>query len=189
MGFLPDSYEAPAGSNKYMKFKDGNNEFRVLGNSIVGMELWINKKPVRHLMSQPFTRDELEQADTNDDGSVRRPKHFWAFPVIDMVDSTVKVLEVTQKSVQDALRVYVEDSDWGDPKEYNVLVKRGGSGLETSYNVIAKPKKELSPDEKVSWEDVKKKGFDVKELFTSGDPFSPVTKKSDEINIDDIPFN
>ena len=187
MGFLPDSYEAPAG--KYMKFKDGNNEFRVVGNSIVGMELWINKKAVRRIMSKPFTRDELEQADVNKDGSLSTPKHFWAFPVIDMADSTVKVLEVTQKSIQDALRVYVEDKDWGDPKQYNVLVKRGGSGLETSYSVIVKPKKELGNDEQQAWEDVKKKGFDIKELLTSGDPFIPVPKKSDEISIDDIPFN
>ena len=187
MGFLPDKYEAPSSTGKYMKLKDGANEFRVLGSSIVGMELWIAKKPVRHAMDNHFTRDELEQADTNKDGSVRRPKHFWAFPVIDMVDSTVKVLELTQKSVQDAMRVYIEDADWGDPKNYNISIKREGSDLETSYNVIAKPAKPLSSEQSAAWEEVKKNGFDLNELFTAGDPFSPA-KKVDEILIDDLPF-
>ena len=191
MPFLPSNYEAPSSTGKYMKLKDGSNEFRVLDSSIVGMELWMNKKPVRHAMHDHFTREELEQADTNEDGSVRRPKHFWAFPVIDMADSTVKILEVTQKGIQDAIAIYDQDADWGDPKNYDLLIKREGSGLETSYSVIAKPAKSLSDVQKKMWNDVTEKGFDLHELFVSGDPFTPASKPQNslqEINIDDIPF-
>ena len=187
MPFLPSNYEAPSSTGKYMKLKDGSNEFRVLDSSIVGMELWMNKKPVRHAMHDHFTRDELEQADTNEDGSVRRQKHFWAFPVIDMADSTVKILEVTQKGIQDAMRLYVEDADWGDPTQYNIAIKREGNGLETSYTTIAKPAKPLSDAQKAVWEEAKKRGFELNELFIGGDPFNP-TKKVEAISIDEIPF-
>ena len=191
MGFLPENYTPPSASGKYMKLKDGENRFRVLDKAIVGNELWVNHKPVRKPMNEKFTTDELEQADTNEDGSVRRPKHFWAFPVIDMADSTVKILEVTQKGIQDAIAIYDQDADWGDPKNYDLLIKREGSGLETSYSVIAKPAKSLSDVQKKMWNDVTEKGFDLHELFVSGDPFTPASKPQSslqEINIDDIPF-
>lgn len=189
MSFLPTDYEAPAGNNRYMKFKDGDNRFRVLDSAIVGNELWINKKPVRKRMTDPFTRDQLESADTDREGNPSRAKHFWAFPVIDSSDSTVKILEITQRSVQDALRVIVQDPDWGSPTGYDLLVKREGSGIETSYSVNPKPAKPLSDAQKATWDAVVEKGFDLDELFISGDPFTPHLKTSvEEINIDDIPF-
>ena len=51
MSFLPDEYKAPI--SNYLKFIEGENTFRILGNAIVGYEYWNTKnKPVRS--KEPF---------------------------------------------------------------------------------------------------------------------------------------
>ena len=186
MTFLPPDYEAPAGSSRYMKFKDGDNVFRILDSAVTGMELWINHRPVRKRMSDPFTREELESADPERDGGIGKPKHFWAFPIIDRSDSTVKILEVTQRSVQDGIKGLVDDEDWGDPTKYDIKVSRSVVKERTTYLVSSKPTKSLSEKELEMWNEVKKQGFSLQSLFTGDDPFS--ASKLNEVNIDDIPF-
>lgn len=183
MPFLPPGYEAPASSSRYLKFQDGDNKFRVLGSAIVGYELWINRKPVRKLTAKDFTREDLERADLDQDGNPSRPRHFWAFPVIDYADTSVKILEVTQKTIQDGIQSLVSDEDWGDPKNYDIVVKRQTVDKKTSYNVIAKPAKALNQDQVSAWEQVKQDGFNLEALFDGADPF---TYGVDEIKIDDI---
>ena len=48
--FLPSDYKIPT-TSKYMKFKQGENRFRILTSPIIGWEYWVNtekgRKPVR----------------------------------------------------------------------------------------------------------------------------------------------
>lgn len=193
MPFLPANYEAPTTTGQYMKFHDGENRFRVLGDAIVGNELWINKKPVRKPNNERFTTDELESADTNEDGTPRKQRHFWAFPVFNYELNQVQVLEITQKTVRETMETYARDADWGEPVEYDFVVSRSGKGIETDYNVIAKPAKLLNEEAAKAWVKVQENGFDLDELFKSGDPFAPSKKTTvrpiNEIDISDIPFN
>lgn len=177
-----------------MKLQIGENKFRILSGfgdyAVMGWEYWsADKKPVRTELNNKPGADELE----NSDG--RPAKHFWALPVFDYKESRVKVLEFTQARIQDALQAYAQDSDWGDPTEYDIAINKKGEGLDTEYSVVPKPKKKLDAEIKKAWDEVTALGFNLNELFTSGDPFNPGTITSkreseplpeEEVTIDDI---
>jgi hypothetical protein len=179
-----------------MKFLPGENRFRILSSPILGNELWIAKKPVMKPLDVPFTREELENADTNVDGTPRTPKHFWAMPVLDYKDKAVKVLEITQATIQSAIKDLAADPDWGSPTGYDLVVSRQGEGMNTEYGVIPKPAKPLPDAAKELWDRAVEEGFSLEALFDGGDPFVPeapvpvkaVPAPEEEINIDDIPF-
>lgn len=134
-GFLPDAYEAPKNSGNYMKFQDGANRFRIMGRTIVGWVYWTvtdgKRAPVR-LREQP----DVAPDDIAPDSKV---KHFWAFPVWNYETESIQILEIVQSTIQDAIRTYVDDPDWGDPEGYDLKVARSGKDLETKYQVTTAP--------------------------------------------------
>lgn len=193
--FLPSDYEVPAGNERYLKFKkEGKYRFRVLSPAIVGYELWTNHMPVRKLKNE-FSTDERESADINKNtGKVSQPAHFWMFAV--WHEGTVKILQLNQASIQKQISALVSEEDWGNPMEYDLVVKRDDSGEITQYTVQPAPKKELDSVASAAWKAMTDEGFDLQAIFSGKDPFmtkgheakvvTPVA--TDEINIDDIPF-
>lgn len=73
-------------------------------------------------------------------------------------------MEITQKTIQDAIEAYVENPKWGDPTKYDLVVKATGDGLEREYTTIAEPH---SPAPEA---DIQKINLDA--LFFSEDPFT-----------------
>ena len=167
--FLPEDYHVPQGGN-YMKLMDGDNEFLILGSAVMGFEYWNKEnKPVR-LTERPATLppDIREE----DDGKPAKPKHFWAFPVWNVRDRAVQVLEITQKSVMGALQNLARSDKWGDPiGTYTITISRSGTGFDTEYNTVPNPKGENFSEIMTEWERVKQDGFDISRLFTGDDPF------------------
>jgi hypothetical protein len=179
--FLPEDYNVPAGggNSNYMKFKDGENKFRIMGSPIIGWVWWVDSegnvrakggkpqkgdKPIRVPKDMPITEDKV-----SDIGDV---KHFWAMPVYNYETESIQILEVTQKSIQNALRTYSKDPDWGSPVlAYDILVKRSGEGLETSYEVLPKPAKPLDEGILQLYKDTH---IDLQALFAGGDPFASI---------------
>jgi hypothetical protein len=169
MTFLPDKYQIPDTGAKYMKFKKGDNRFRILSSPILGYEWWVEteegRKPKRVPMDAQISPDEL-------DPSEDPPKHFWAMVVFDYDDEKVKVLEITQKSIMRNLRGLSEDEDWGDPKGdggYDIVVERTGEGFETRYSVKPKPRKKLKSGVMQMYEDMNIK---LEALYKGDDPFA-----------------
>jgi hypothetical protein len=179
MSFLPPNYTVPVSGGQYMKFKQGNNTFRILGDSIVGYEYWVgdegNRKPVRVHKAREISTADVDPKDI---------KHFWAFPVWNYTDEKVQILEITQSTIQTAITELDQNEDWGNIFEYDITVNKTGESMETRYSILPKPKKDMPKEAHMDWLEVQKNGFDLNELFTSGDPFNP--KKNDEINVDDI---
>lgn len=162
--FLPKDYQVPKESSKYMKFKQGANKFRILSSPILGQEAWTNdNKPVRVKMGETMPKDNLK-AD-------RKIKHFWAMPVYNYDENKVQILELTQVSLQEIIRDYAANEDWGTPLAYDLTITKKGEKLDTEYSVIASPKKEPSVIISEMWAEVKIKGFDLTKLFTNEDPF------------------
>lgn len=101
--------------------------------------------------------------------------HFWAMPVYNFNTNRVEVLEVTQKTVQEAIETYAR-SEWGSPLKYNLTVTREGTGRDdTKYTTINGPQSELPPEAQQAWADVQAAGFNILELFKGGEPFEPST--------------
>lgn len=160
--FFPnEDYKIPTTSN-YMKFQEGENSFRVLSSAVIGYEYFNNEnKPIRS--REPF--DETP-ADIKKDGRIN---HFWAFVVYNYEAKRIQILELTQKGIMKTMQSYIKNAKWGNPREYDFIVTRSGSGLDTEYTVAVNPKSEIGGDVMERYQKLK---IDLNALFTGKDPFN-----------------
>lgn len=157
-GFFPDDYTVPSGSGNYMKF-DGESKLRILSDPIFGYIEWVDKKPLRTTMDEgkPETTDPKNP-----------PKHFWAMKVYDYQDKGIKILEITQASVQKAIKALNDDKDWGNPQGYDLKIVKKGEGLKTKYTVTPSNKKPVGKD---ILKLLAEKEINLEALFEGEDPF------------------
>jgi len=163
--FKNEDYKLPVSSN-YMKFLEGDNTFRVMSSAIVGWEYWnTDNKPVRS--PEPF--EEVPQDIKKDkDGNNTRINHFWAFCVWNYEAQKIQVLELTQKGLMKAIKGYVDNKKWGDPKNFDLTVNRTGSGFDTEYQITPNPHSEVLGEIKMAYE---AKTINLDNLFSGQDPF------------------
>ena len=165
--FLPADYEVPVSVGNYMKFQDGENTFRVLSSAITGWEYWNKEnKPVRKAQGWSEVPDDIK---LNADMSPTAIKHFWACIVWNYATNSVQILEITQKTIQTAIKALVKNKKWGDPKGFDISVTRTGENLDTEYSVMPNPHSEI-PQEAV--DSMMKKNINLEALFDGGDPFA-----------------
>jgi stage V sporulation protein SpoVS len=170
--FLPDTYEVPQKSGNYMKLRDGENRFRILTSPILGYEWWEqdgdNRKPVRVRMDEKIVMTaESEKA-----------KHFWAMAVYNYNEEAIQILEITQATIQKAIKALAKDKDWGTPLGYDLVVTRSGKELNTEYTVQPKPAKEL---DKTVADKFKATNIRLEALYEGEDPFAS------EVDVNDMP--
>jgi len=163
--FLPDSYEKPAGTGKYYKLQQGDNRFRIVSSAIVGWEDWSEENDNGKIVRTPI-RTKEKPAQLIDP---KKPaKHFWAFVIWDYADSSLKIMEVTQSTIQDAIFNLHSDANWGDPKNYDLNIKKTGEKMETKYSVMPAPPRPLAPEATKAIAETK---IDLNKLYENGDPF------------------
>lgn len=188
MSFLPVDYKEPVTSS-YMKFEDGDNTFRILGSfeddtAIMGFEYWKNvdgkKKPFRVTRDTSVPITELEELD--DYGQLKMPVFFWALPVWNVQAEKVQILEITQKTIRQAIESLARNKKWGDPKEYDIVVARTKEGGKVSYSVTPDPKEKL--DSKVL-DQYKALNINILALFEGGNPFQSTVDEFDSNKIAD----
>jgi hypothetical protein len=159
--FPTEDYKVPETSN-YMKFIEGENPFRVLSSAVVGYEYFTkDNKPIRS--KEVF---ENTPSDIKKDGTV---KHFWAFVVWNYSAKRIQILELTQKGIMKTMQAYIKNSKWGNPREYDFIVSRAGSGLDTEYATSVNPKEILSADISTAYENTK---VNLEALYDGEDPFA-----------------
>ncbi len=188
--FLPKGYEAPVTVGNYMKFKQGDNQFRILSEAIVGYLYWNSEgKPVRvHEYPKTLPADIQMK-----DGQPSSIKHFWAFVVWNYSLGVVQILEITQKGIRDAIEFYYHNKKWGNPTGYDLTVNKTGEKLETEYKTIAEPHSKISKEIEEAY---KAKHININALFEGKDPFALTDKQpmeradypTDEVDPEDIPF-
>jgi hypothetical protein len=182
--FLPANYEAPATAGGYLKIQAGEtHRIRIMGSfkfpstAIMGWEGWTDdSKPMRREYS-PKGYDELTGLDR--DG---KPRHFWLFQIWHEEQKVPMIWEITQRTIQNAIRAYAENPAWGDPSRYIISISRTGTGTDTKYNLIAEP-----PIAKASQEilDSMLSGrIDCRAIFTDDNPFGALA----DGDADGIPF-
>ena len=162
--FLPTSYKIPDNSG-YLKLKDGDNTFRVLSSAIIGWEFWNNEnKPVRS--RTPFkTTPNIK---LNPNGQPTKVKHFWSFCVYNYNSEAIQILEITQSTIQSAIKAIVDNKKWGDPKTFDLTITRIGNGIETEYSTMPNPKSEIDP---AIIEDFKSRNINLEALYDGANPF------------------
>lgn len=160
--FPTEDYKLPETSN-YMRFIEGENPFRVLSSAIVGYEYFkADNKPVRSKEAFDSIPVDIKQG-----GDI---KPFWAFVVWNYNAKKIQILELTQKGIMKTMQAYIKNPKWGSPMEYDFIVIRTGSGLDTEYSTSVNPKEEVDAAIKAKY---RATAIELNELFTSGDPFSP----------------
>lgn len=170
MSFLPSDYQTPEERSSYMKFADGDNQFRVLSSAITGWEYWTEVSGKR-TPNRVRTYDELPKEVQRATDSQQRAKHFWAFAVLNRGTDEVQILEVTQKKVMKGIEGLVQSKSWGDPKNYDLVVTRTKTGSEArdvDYAVRPEPKEALDEGIVALFESME---IDLNRLFEGGDPF------------------
>lgn len=163
--FLPTGYEVPQSPSNYMKLQEGENNFRVLSSAIVGFEYWnAENKPVR-LQSAP----EVLPSDIRmDKGVPSKVKPFWAFVVWNYETKQIQILELTQKSIMNAIKSVVDNKKWGNPQGYDITITKTGEGLDTEYSTMPNPHSELEQGIKDAFT---AKPCSLNALFEGLDPF------------------
>lgn len=139
MSFLPPNYEAPVANSNYMRLQKGDNKFRFLTSPIIGYEFWTEEEGKRK-PNRVRTIQELPTAFKSDF------KFFWAAVVLDYTTGAIKILEITQRTIQAAIEDMCASEDWGTPLDYDLTVKRTGEALDTEYSVIPSPKKPVDTE-------------------------------------------
>ena len=67
------------------------------------------------------------------------------------------------------MQAYIKNSKWGNPREYDFIVSRAGSGLDTEYATSVNPKEVLSADISTAYENTK---VNLEALYDGEDPFA-----------------
>jgi hypothetical protein len=109
----------------------------------------------------------------------------------------VEVREITQASIHGPLEDLAMNSDWGDPREYDITVTKTGEKLDTEYSVMPSPAKAVTEEvpEEVPEEAHKayrKAHINLEALFDGADPFdrsagSEVDERSEKMMIEYSP--
>ena len=178
--FLPADYSKPSGESHYFKFEEGDNRFRILSSALVGWEDWIEETIEGKSVRKPVRFREEPEAKELFDFS-KPAKHFWAFVVYDYTDESLKIMEITQASIRNAIYDLHADANWGDPRGYDINVKRTGEKMETRYSVMPSPPKEVSKEIK---DEYILSNINLEALFDGADPFSNTdveNEKSEEL--------
>jgi hypothetical protein len=202
MTFLPGDYkEVPQAPSGYMKFKKGANRFRILSPAIVGWEYWNKEsKPVRK--KDKFTEFPSD-IKLDGEGNPTRINHFWAFVVWNYEEKSIQVLEITQSTVQRAMKIKI-DNRGGDALGYDFIITRSGEGFDTEYDIDTGSPEPVSPEITKLYTSKK---INLEALYSGGDPFaapkpteqpksSPGADSSvsespetvEEVKVEDIPF-
>jgi len=187
MTFLPENYKVPEIDGNYTRLQQGENQFRIMCDAILGWELWIDNKPIRFKEGEGVPLEMQEKADIDKNtGEPKVAKHFMAFVVWNRnakPKPKLQILELTQSTIKKAINALNRSKSWGDPTGtdgYDILIEKEGEGLETTYSVTPAPKEKL---DKLILEAYKQADIKPEKLFEGGDPFKvEITAKDlDEI--------
>lgn len=177
--FLPVGYEPPKSKSNYMKFQDGENEFRIMSSPILGWEYW-NKtngdnKPVRLSYTEDNMKRAALESTKNPDPKDHKSKHFWAMVVWDYATKSLMILQINQKSIQDVLRGLAQNKKWGSPVgRYDINIIKEGKELETTYTVTPSPHSDTPEEAEIAFNST---FIDLDALFYGQDPWDEDWKK------------
>ena len=173
---IPKDVQIPKSEGQFAKLEEGKNKFRVLSDIIRGWEGWKNNKPFRH--EGDVCKIKPEQVDTNKYGNPNI-NYFWAMVVWNFNEERIQVLQITQKSIMTPMYDLEQQEEWGDLKNYDIVINRTKEGDKTKYSVNPLPHKELSADIRQAYEETK---ITLEKIFEGEYPIE------EDINLEDTSF-
>lgn len=156
--FLPENYEIP--TKPFFKFETGKNLFRVLDSPIIGWQAWDDEKNVHRFRMDNKPAKPLGKQPV---------KHMWCLKVWNYKTNRVEVLEITQSSIQEAIKEISGNAKWGSPLGYDIEVTRTGEGINTEYTVVPEPHTALTEAQELAFGDTY---CNLEAMYEGKDPFS-----------------
>lgn len=178
MPSIPQNVQIPKSQGQFARLQEGKNRYRLLSDVITGWEGWKDNKAFRH--GGDVCRIGADQVDVNRDGKPNI-NYFWAMAVYDVNNKSIKVLQITQRTIMGAMKGLEDSADWGDLKGYDIEITKSKSGDKTSYGVVAVPPKPLSEDIIKLYSETK---MDLNAIFTGDYPMGDGSQS----NSDGMPF-
>jgi len=146
---LPQDTSGGIGGGEFFKPVKGANKVLLVGEVVTGYEYWTaDNKAVRSRVQFETTPGIRQVKKTQKDGTEimvdDKQKFFWAVPVYNYTDKSIKMYQISQKGVRDALVALQANEDWGDPVgRYSITINKDGEGITgTKYSVTPNPVKE-----------------------------------------------
>lgn len=168
MNFLEKSYKIPTDSKYLNKFPQGETNFRVLSSAVVGYEYWrVVGEKVEPVRSKTMWKKMPVDVKPDKDGT-KKILHFWSFVVWSYEENNIKIMEIKQKSIMNAIKDLVDNKNWGNPTDFDITITKSGEGFDTKYTVMPNPKTELQKEIK---DEYKENPVNLEALFSNGDPF------------------
>lgn len=184
MSFIPEDDDLLKKDSPYFglsKLDPGKHKIRILDRPINGWLDWLCEKnpdgsekwtPVR-------TKPKDKRAPIN---PKRSPVAFWAMPVWVYDKKCVCIWDLTQSSVIKELKTLAQDSDFGDCRDYDIVIRKMVENKRTSYTVVPLSKAAISNE---VLEFYKKIPLNLHALYENKDPFNDFySGKEDSINED-----
>ena len=167
--FFEDGYEVPQSSGgAYFKPQAGQNRVRILSDAISGWSYWTNDNKCVRSPKRPESTPDIRVKD----GKPDRVKHFLMITIWDYSSSSIKLWEITQSTIQRDL-FDLDNTDWGHPQNYDIIVNKKGEQLNTEYSVLPQPSAPLSQEVINAWADKK---INLEEIWLNGNPMEPATE-------------
>ena len=138
---LSPDYVAPAGGDVYMKMAKAGApiKFVIVGTIVTGYSYWTNAKDKIRSREFPKATPDIQ---VEENGKVTRVSHFWAIPVYDCTTETVRMLEITQRGLQDQLAEIFGGNDY-DLSDLSspmaIKISAAGEKMLTKYTLMPVP--------------------------------------------------
>lgn len=165
-----------AGSN-YLKLETGNNRLRVMGQIIDGWEAWADKEGGGRQVyreADSWKALELVKMGVLD----KNQKQFYAGIVWNYESEQFEVFCQTQKAIKDGIFNLWNNKVWGELSQYDIVISKTGSGMETKYSVLPEPKSKFKGDPYNAAE------YCIENLYGAGDPFEVDEQTGEEVDFD-----
>ena len=138
---IPADYKAPVSSDIFLKMAKAGApiKFVIVGTTVPGFSYWTNDKKCIRSREKPLVTPDIQ---VEESGKVTRISHFWVIPVFDCATETIKLLEITQQSLQGQLKEIFEGGDYnlGDLSvPMAIRISAVGEKLTTKYTLMPVP--------------------------------------------------
>lgn len=133
--YLPAGYEVPTSGGGYTKLEAGENRLRIVSKPLFMWIVWEDGKVTRLPYNGPDSKP-AKPTKTPKDGV----KHAWAVIAYNYRTKEIEVFEIDKASIQADLVALIKSADWGAPKQYDVIITKKGSGMDTEYKTLPCPK-------------------------------------------------
>lgn len=147
-----DAKGAVSGGADFFRPEKGQNKVLIVGEAVTGYEYWTDDNKVFRsadvFKSTPGirTREVTDEKTGEKRMKEDKQKFFWAVPVYDYATKSIKVWQISQKKIREALLSLQTNEEWGNPiGRYSITITREGDNLTTTYTVIANPVREKDP--------------------------------------------